>query len=90
MQASKWQREFFGPVLPIAALTPLFFFFSTYPKSFLDQVDRLFMAGYTPTDEDIIRSRVKTTGIAETIFKDGALTYRMFDVGGQRSERKKW
>ncbi|GAB5588845.1 hypothetical protein Unana1_03745 [Umbelopsis nana] len=57
---------------------------------FLDQTDRLFMAGYTPTDEDIIRSRVKTTGIAETIFKDGALTYRMFDVGGQRSERKKW
>ncbi|KAI9286721.1 guanine nucleotide binding protein, alpha subunit [Umbelopsis sp. AD052] len=57
---------------------------------FFNQVDRLFMAGYTPTDDDIIRSRVKTTGIAETVFKEGALTYRMFDVGGQRSERKKW
>ena len=29
-------------------------------------------------------------GITETIFDLGQLTYRMFDVGGQRSERKKW
>jgi hypothetical protein len=33
---------------------------------------------------------VKTTGITETTFIIGDLTYRMFDVGGQRSERKKW
>ncbi|KAG2184387.1 hypothetical protein INT43_000296 [Umbelopsis isabellina] len=54
------------------------------------QLDRLFTPGYIPTDDDIIRTRVKTTGIAETVFKDGSLTYRMVDVGGQRSERKKW
>jgi guanine nucleotide-binding protein G(i) subunit alpha len=33
---------------------------------------------------------VKTTGITETSFLIGQLTYRLFDVGGQRSERKKW
>jgi guanine nucleotide-binding protein G(i) subunit alpha len=38
----------------------------------------------------VLRSRVKTTGITETTFIIGELTYRMFDVGGQRSERKKW
>lgn len=38
----------------------------------------------------MLRSRVKTTGITETTFSIGELTYRMFDVGGQRSERKKW
>ena len=38
----------------------------------------------------MLRSRVKTTGIIETTFLIGELTYRMFDVGGQRSERKKW
>ena len=43
-----------------------------------------------PTDQDILRSRVKTTGITETTFKVGELTYKLFDVGGQRSERKKW
>jgi guanine nucleotide-binding protein G(i) subunit alpha len=48
------------------------------------------MPGYVPTDQDILRSRVKTTGITETMFKVGELTYRLFDVGGQRSERKKW
>ncbi|CAG8777876.1 7508_t:CDS:2, partial [Racocetra fulgida] len=40
--------------------------------------------------EYVLRSRVKTTGITETTFFIGELTYRMFDVGGQRSERKKW
>jgi guanine nucleotide-binding protein G(i) subunit alpha len=45
---------------------------------------------YLPTDQDILRSRVKTTGITETTFKVGELTYKLFDVGGQRSERKKW
>ena len=37
-----------------------------------------------------MRSRVKTTGITETTFIVGELTYRLYDVGGQRSERKKW
>lgn len=41
---------------------------------------------------DILRSRVKTTGITEARLKlgSGKLTLRVFDVGGQRSERKKW
>ncbi len=43
-----------------------------------------------PDDQDVLRSRVKTTGITETTFIIGDLTYRMFDVGGKRSERKKW
>jgi guanine nucleotide-binding protein G(i) subunit alpha len=43
-----------------------------------------------PSDQDVLRSRVKSTGITETTFVIESLTYRMFDVGGQRSERKKW
>jgi guanine nucleotide-binding protein subunit alpha len=57
---------------------------------YFDAVDRLVAQNYMPTDQDILRSRVKTTGISETTFKVGDLTYRLFDVGGQRSERKKW
>ncbi|RKP27811.1 putative Gpa2-guanine nucleotide-binding protein alpha-2 subunit [Syncephalis pseudoplumigaleata] len=57
---------------------------------YFNDLDRLFAPGYIPTDQDILRCRVKTTGITETLFNVGALTYRMFDVGGQRSERKKW
>ncbi|ORX49789.1 guanine nucleotide-binding protein subunit alpha [Hesseltinella vesiculosa] len=57
---------------------------------YFDSIDRMTQTGYVPTDQDVLRSRVKTTGITETKFKVGELIYRMFDVGGQRSERKKW
>ncbi|KAI7898060.1 G protein alpha subunit [Cokeromyces recurvatus] len=57
---------------------------------YFESIDRIGGAHYVPTDQDILRSRVKTTGITESRFNFGTLTYRMFDVGGQRSERKKW
>lgn len=57
---------------------------------FCNDLDRLWEAEYVPNDQDLLRSRLRTTGITETIFDLGQLTYRMFDVGGQRSERKKW
>lgn len=58
--------------------------------SYMSNLDRLFAKNYVPDDQDILRARLRTTGISETIFETGNLTYRMFDVGGQRSERKKW
>ena len=57
---------------------------------YFNMIDRMAAPDYMPTDQDILRSRVKTTGITETTFKVGELTYKLFDVGGQRSERKKW
>ncbi|KAL5485495.1 hypothetical protein ACEPAI_8137 [Sanghuangporus weigelae] len=57
---------------------------------YFNAIDRMADPNYLPTDQDILRSRVKTTGITETMFRVGELTYRLFDVGGQRSERKKW
>jgi len=57
---------------------------------YFNSLERMSTPGYMPTDQDILRSRVKTTGITETTFRVGELTYKLFDVGGQRSERKKW
>ncbi|KAK3685400.1 guanine nucleotide binding protein, alpha subunit [Podospora appendiculata] len=57
---------------------------------FCEDLDRIWDSTYIPTDQDLLRSRLRTTGITETVFDLGQLTYRMFDVGGQRSERKKW
>jgi guanine nucleotide-binding protein subunit alpha len=51
---------------------------------------RIFSNGYLLTDQDILRTRLRTTGIVETDFHISGVTYRMCDVGGQRSERKKW
>ncbi|KAK4546933.1 Glucoamylase 1 precursor (Glucan 1,4-alpha-glucosidase) (1,4-alpha-D-glucan glucohydrolase) [Oleoguttula mirabilis] len=59
-------------------------------KYYFDSIDTIASPTYIPSDADVLRSRVKTTGITETTFIIGDLTYRMFDVGGQRSERKKW
>ena len=58
--------------------------------SYYANIDRLFAPNYLPNDQDVLRSRLRTTGITETLFDLGNLTYHMFDVGGQRSERKKW
>eukprot|EP01091_Cochliopodium_minus_P000200 TRINITY_DN10222_c0_g1_i1.p1 TRINITY_DN10222_c0_g1~~TRINITY_DN10222_c0_g1_i1.p1 ORF type:complete len:348 (+),score=119.40 TRINITY_DN10222_c0_g1_i1:132-1175(+) len=57
---------------------------------YLDKLDKLIEEKYVPTDDDILRSRSKTTGIIETEFTVGKTIFRMTDVGGQRSERKKW
>ena len=51
---------------------------------------RILDANYVPHEQDVLRSRVQTTGIIETNFRVDKLIYRMVDVGGQRSERRKW
>lgn len=38
----------------------------------------------------MLQARLRTTGITETLFELKQLNFRMMDVGGQRSERKKW
>lgn len=58
--------------------------------SYFDAAERIGAQDYVPTDQDILRSRVKTTGLTEERFQVGTLNYVVFDVGGQRSERKKW
>ncbi|NXM24378.1 GNAT3 protein, partial [Oxyruncus cristatus] len=57
---------------------------------YLNDLDRLAMSDYVPSEQDVLHSRVQTTGIIETQFSFKDLNFRMFDVGGQRSERKKW
>ena len=57
---------------------------------YFKSIDRFFQSSWVPTDQDMLHARLRTTGITETLFELGRLTFRMMDVGGQRSERKKW
>jgi len=57
---------------------------------FFSILDKVAQENYVPTQEDILRVRVKTTGINEIEFAIGRYQFSMTDVGGQRSERRKW
>lgn len=45
---------------------------------------------YVLTDLDILKGRIRTTGISETNFSIKYYNFSVLDAGGQRSERKKW
>ncbi|KAK7586218.1 hypothetical protein V9T40_004094 [Parthenolecanium corni] len=59
-------------------------------KYYLQEIDRVAAPLYLPTEQDILRVRVPTTGIIEYPFDLEEIRFRMVDVGGQRSERRKW
>lgn len=44
--------------------------------SYLDDLDRLGAPGFIPTEQDVLRSRVPTTGIIEYKFQDGDTVFR--------------
>lgn len=44
--------------------------------SFLDDLDRLGYKDYQPTEQDILRTRVKTTGIVEVHFSFKNLNFK--------------
>ena len=79
--------------------TSFFFIFSsvTVPYGvylslgyFFSDLDRLFRPDYVPTEQDIVRCRARTIGITETVFQLREHEMLMVDVGGQKSERRKW
>jgi len=59
-------------------------------KHYFDDLDRITAEGYIPSEEDILKSRATTTGIHETEFDIEDAHFKMIDVGGQRTERRKW
>ncbi|XP_029015890.1 guanine nucleotide-binding protein G(o) subunit alpha-like [Betta splendens] len=57
---------------------------------FFDNISRIIAPGYVPSETDVLRVRVRTSGIIETQFQVDEVIYRLYDVGGQRSQRRKW
>lgn len=57
---------------------------------YFDNIDHFADPSYTCTNEDILKGRIKTTGITETGFNIGSSKFKVLDAGGQRSERRKW
>ncbi|KAL3051721.1 hypothetical protein OYC64_001870 [Pagothenia borchgrevinki] len=59
-------------------------------KYFLDNLDKLGEPNYLPTQQDILLARKPTKGIHEYDFEIKSVPFKMVDVGGQRSERRRW
>ncbi|KAJ7847978.1 heterotrimeric G protein alpha subunit 2 [Mycena leptocephala] len=57
---------------------------------FFASIHRIAAPTYVPSEEDILRTSANTTTIIETPLSMGALSIRIIDVGGMRSERRKW
>ncbi|THV03493.1 G-alpha-domain-containing protein [Dendrothele bispora CBS 962.96] len=62
---------------------------------FLNDVDRIAATNYQPSDDDVVRARLRTLGVQEYkfIFENGRTAgqeWRLYDVGGTRSTRAAW
>ncbi|PFH45979.1 hypothetical protein AMATHDRAFT_157094 [Amanita thiersii Skay4041] len=57
---------------------------------FFSSLERLFDPKYLPNEQDIIHCRARSIGITETTFHLRDHEMLMVDVGGQKSERRKW
>eukprot|EP00301_Raphidiophrys_heterophryoidea_P004243 c11857_g1_i1.p1 GENE.c11857_g1_i1~~c11857_g1_i1.p1 ORF type:complete len:236 (+),score=67.81 c11857_g1_i1:714-1421(+) len=57
---------------------------------FMENIERIGHETYVATNDDIVLSRVRTTTIAEMDFYLNRVQFKIIDVGGQRSERRKW
>ncbi|GFZ46941.1 Guanine nucleotide-binding protein subunit alpha [Saitozyma sp. JCM 24511] len=78
------------PVIPQVMDRQSEFYLMDSASYFFSRIPKILEPDYIPDENDVLRARTKTTGISETRFNMGQLSIHMFDVGGQRSERKKW
>ncbi|KAJ3601563.1 hypothetical protein NHX12_032531 [Muraenolepis orangiensis] len=59
-------------------------------KYFLDNLEKLGKSDYLPSQQDILLARKPTKGIHEYDFEIKNVPFKIVDVGGQRSERRRW
>jgi len=55
-----------------------------------ENLKRICATPYLPNDMDILRTRIRTSGIIEHQYKVESAQFLVIDVGGQRTERGKW
>eukprot|EP00479_Gromia_sphaerica_P011833 TRINITY_DN600_c0_g2_i5.p1 TRINITY_DN600_c0_g2~~TRINITY_DN600_c0_g2_i5.p1 ORF type:complete len:241 (+),score=32.70 TRINITY_DN600_c0_g2_i5:262-984(+) len=68
----------------------LIFQFPYDAEYFFSRLDIISDPDYIPEFEDMVHSRNRTTGILESSLLVHKDPFHVVDVGGQRSERKKW
>ena len=59
-------------------------------NEYLSDLTRIASTKYIPTEYDILISRVRTTQVTVEKYIIDKIEFEVYDVGGQRSERRKW
>lgn len=59
-------------------------------KYYFNEIDRIMLDDYVATQQDMLLARVRTSGIVTEKYVIDGKSFEMYDVGGQRNERKKW
>ena len=57
---------------------------------FFQKIDELQDDEYVPSDDDVLRARIRSIGIDQVTFDINGAIIRIYDVGGQKNERSKW
>ncbi|EJD05576.1 G-alpha-domain-containing protein [Fomitiporia mediterranea MF3/22] len=65
------------------------------PGFFLNDLERVTSLKYMPSDDDVLKARLKTVGVSEHRFemesgRESGTEWRIVDVGGSRSQRPTW
>eukprot|EP00301_Raphidiophrys_heterophryoidea_P022823 c6886_g1_i1.p1 GENE.c6886_g1_i1~~c6886_g1_i1.p1 ORF type:complete len:350 (+),score=51.33 c6886_g1_i1:190-1239(+) len=84
------QEAWNSPALQSAFKQRVQFQIADWAEYFFTELPRISASEYVPTDLDIIRCRIRTTGVSELTFQTRGANFRLVDVGGQRNERRKW
>ncbi|ETW86433.1 hypothetical protein HETIRDRAFT_377042 [Heterobasidion irregulare TC 32-1] len=62
---------------------------------YLDEIERITAKKYIPTDDDVLKARLKTVGVVEHAFlltqgHTRGMNWKIYDVGGARNQRQAW
>ena len=57
---------------------------------FIARIPDIIKPDYVPTSNDLLHMRIPTTGLAEIGFQFECTHFQVYDVGGERTERRKW
>lgn len=59
-------------------------------KRFLGNLEEIAKEDYLPVEDDILHARLCSVGLTESNFAVDNVPFKLYDVGGQRTERRKW
>jgi hypothetical protein len=59
-------------------------------QRYFNRIDLIMSPSYIPDFHDMLHSRMRTSGICCETYNIDGIIFELYDVGGQRNERKKW